>query len=115
MNCLECKKEISDAAIACPNCGYPVKDPASKSEKPSWNPGVAFLLSLVIPGAGQMYKSRVGAGFLWLFFTVIGYFLFIFPGAILHLICVIDAAIANPKTGLLNTELRSGVASESQS
>jgi predicted amidophosphoribosyltransferase len=26
INCPECKKEISDKAEACPNCGYPINN-----------------------------------------------------------------------------------------
>ncbi|MDB5046981.1 MAG: hypothetical protein JWO30_52 [Fibrobacteres bacterium] len=63
-----------------------------------WNPGIAFLLSLIFPGAGQMYKGKVGAGFAWFVGTVVGYCFFVFPGAILHLICVIDAAASAVKT-----------------
>ena len=45
---------------------------------------MAAVLSLVIPGAGQMYQGRVGVGFAWLFFVAVGYFTFIVPGLILH-------------------------------
>lgn len=34
INCPECNKQISDKAIACPNCGYPINLPPAK-EKPS--------------------------------------------------------------------------------
>ncbi|HKQ53046.1 MAG TPA: hypothetical protein VJT74_11790, partial [Pyrinomonadaceae bacterium] len=54
------------------------------------------VLSLLIPGVGQMYKGRVGEGIMWLLFTPIGYVLFILPGLILHIICIIDAARGNP-------------------
>ena len=63
-----------------------------------WSPGVAAVLSLVIPGAGQMYKGQVGKGILHLIVIVIGYSLFIIPGLILHILCVIDASQGNPYT-----------------
>ncbi len=59
--------------------------------KTLWNPGTAAVLSLVIPGAGQMYKGQVFNGLFWLFCVVIGYLLFIFPGVILHIFCIIGA------------------------
>lgn len=90
MICPECRKEVSSEASICPSCGHPMK-PQKK-----WSPGVAALLSLVLPGAGQMYKGKVLIGLMWLVFVVIGYFLFIFPGLILHLICIITAASGNP-------------------
>lgn len=61
-----------------------------------WSPGVAAVLSLIIPGAGQMYKGEIGKGFLYLIITVIGYALFVIPGLILHLLCIIGAAQGNP-------------------
>jgi hypothetical protein len=54
--------------------------------------GVAALLSLIIPGAGQMYKDKVGQGLLWLFCVVIGYGMLVLPGLILHLFCILSAA-----------------------
>jgi hypothetical protein len=97
INCPACNKEISRVAVACPSCGHPINPvqvPVASQETPkrSWSPGVAALLSLIIPGAGQMYKGQVGAGLLWLIFVVGGYFLFIIPGVILHLVCIFSAA-----------------------
>ena len=63
---------------------------APQAQKPS--NGVAAVLSLVIPGAGQMYKGEVGTGLLWLLFVVIGYMIMVIPGIILHLICIFNAA-----------------------
>jgi TM2 domain-containing membrane protein YozV len=61
-----------------------------------WNPGVAAVLSLVIPGAGQMYKGNVGEGIVWLIFTAIGYVFLICPGVIIHLVCILSAAKGDP-------------------
>ena len=58
----------------------------------TWSPGIAAVLSLVIPGAGQMYKGQIGVGMAWLVCVILGYFLFIIPGLLLHLTCVITAA-----------------------
>jgi TM2 domain-containing membrane protein YozV len=57
-----------------------------------WSPGVAAVLSLVIPGAGQMYKGQVLNGLVWLVVVVIGYVMFIAPGVILHIFCILGAA-----------------------
>lgn len=54
--------------------------------------GIAALLSLVIPGAGQMYKGQVVGGLLWLVFVIVGYFAMVVPGIVLHLICIASAA-----------------------
>ena len=57
-----------------------------------WSPGVAAVLSLVIPGAGQMYKGQVLNGLVWLIVVVVGYVAMIVPGLILHICCIIGAA-----------------------
>ena len=56
--------------------------------------GIAALLSLIIPGAGQMYCDKIGTGLLWILFTVIGYALWVVPGLILHVICIFCASEA---------------------
>jgi hypothetical protein len=62
----------------------------------AWNPGIAAVLSLVIPGAGQMYKGQIGNGLVWLVIVVIGYMAFVGPGVVLHLCCIIGAASGRP-------------------
>lgn len=109
--CPECKKEVSTSAQTCPHCGYspgasgwpitvlitqstPMTQAASMRQ---WKPGIAALLSFVIPGAGQMYKGKVGAGLLWFLAVVIGYIAMIVPGIILHLVCIFNAAYGATK------------------
>ena len=55
--------------------------------------GVALLFSIFWPGMGQIYQGRVFAGLFFMLFTPIGYLFLIVPGMILHLICLIDAAL----------------------
>lgn len=88
--CPECKKEISSTAEACPHCGFTLKP------KRKWNPGTAAVLSLIIPGAGQVYQDRILWGLIWLVVVVLGYVMFIIPGIVLHILCVISAAATNP-------------------
>jgi hypothetical protein len=90
ITCPECKKEISGEAASCPSCGYVLKKPRK------WNPGLAAVFSLIIPGAGQIYKGKLGAGFLWLIFVTGGYFLFLIPGIVLHLACIFSAYSGDP-------------------
>jgi hypothetical protein len=61
-----------------------------------WSPGLAAALSLVVPGAGQMYKGQVRGGLLWLGAVVVGYMTFIVPGLVLHAICVYSATQGDP-------------------
>lgn len=82
---------LSQLASASTSAAYRPTYATGKRPQP-FNPGVAAVLSLVIPGAGQMYKGNVGGGLLWLFAVSIGYVLFIIPGVILHIICIFHAA-----------------------
>ena len=55
------------------------------------SPGIAVILSLVIPGAGSMYCERVGLGIVLLIATAIGYVCFIIPGIIMHIVSMVVA------------------------
>jgi TM2 domain-containing membrane protein YozV len=101
--CPYCAEQIQDAATFCRFCQHNLttgelaaKQTVVVQPAPQWNKGVAAVLSLVIPGAGQMYKGEVGAGLAWLFFTILGYLAYILPGIILHLICIGSAASGDP-------------------
>lgn len=78
--CSECGKKISDKAQMCPNCGA-AQAGAEVTEKKSRV--VALLLSIFIPGTGQMYAGEFGKGLLilctcWL---IIPYFYGIYDAA----------------------------------
>lgn len=59
--------------------------------KGNFNPGVAAVLSLIFPGAGQIYKGQVLNGIFWCVFVLIGYILLVVPGVILHISCIYGA------------------------
>lgn len=98
IQCPECGKQVSDQAMACPECAYPLNKERSGTSLPTpdWKPGVAAVLSLVIPGAGQMYKGQVALGLVLLVMTIIGYIFFILPGIIIHLFVIVTAATRPP-------------------
>lgn len=55
------------------------------------SPGLAALLSMFVPGAGQLYAGRPVAAVLWFLVVTAGYAL-ILPGLIMHLFCIVGAA-----------------------
>ena len=57
------------------------------------SPLLAALLSLWIPGLGQLYAGRVVSAILWFLCVGAGYVLII-PGLVLHLFCIASAASA---------------------
>jgi TM2 domain-containing membrane protein YozV len=106
--CPFCGEEILGIARKCKHCGE-FLDPALRvartatyvtrtvvRQEPRWSPGVAAVLSLLIPGAGQMYKGHVIRGLLWLIFVPLGYVCLVVPGLLLHAICIILAASGDP-------------------
>ena len=50
------------------------------------------LLSLVIPGAGQLYAGRPLTAVAWFMLVSMGYLLLVVPGVLLHILCIASAA-----------------------
>jgi hypothetical protein len=70
-----------------------------------YSPAAAAALSLFLPGVGQIYSGRVTQGVAWLVATGAGYLLFLVPGLILHICCIVNAAaVPSPLPPLALTE-----------
>ncbi len=52
------------------------------------SPGISAVLSVVIPGLGQVYNGRLFAGALWFLATGFAYSAVLLPGFLVHGICV---------------------------
>jgi TM2 domain-containing membrane protein YozV len=63
-----------------------------------FNPLIAGVLSVVIPGLGQLYKGQLFRAIVWFCMVGLGYFLLVVPGIILHVLCVAGAALGGAGT-----------------
>ncbi len=55
------------------------------------SPGIAAVLSVVIPGLGQVYSGRLLAGGIWFLATTLAYSAVLLPGFLVHAFCVWSA------------------------
>ena len=56
------------------------------------NAAAAAILSMIVPGAGQLYAGRPLNALAWFILVTMGYLLLIVPGVLLHVLCVASAA-----------------------
>lgn len=89
--CHFCAEEIKGDAKKCKHCGEFLDGTAHTKQ---FNPGIAAVLSLLIPGAGQMYRGKIGNGLVWLLCVVASYAVLGIVGLLVHIICIVNAASA---------------------
>jgi TM2 domain-containing membrane protein YozV len=58
------------------------------------NAAVAAVLSLLVPGAGQLSAGRPLSAVGWFAVVTVGYMMLIVPGILLHVLCIASAASA---------------------
>jgi len=91
--CSNCGKPVvvGDARF-CKDCGAALAGGLRFKQNLNWNPWLAASLS-VIPGGGQFYKGQRLQAVLWFVGVPIAYYAG--PvGLLLHLICIVNAALA---------------------
>jgi hypothetical protein len=54
-------------------------------------PGIAAVLSVLIPGLGQVYNGNILAGGFWFLGTACAYSAVLLPGFLVHALCVFSA------------------------
>ncbi len=52
------------------------------------HPGIAAVLSVVVPGLGQVYNGQLGAGLVWFLAAGFGYWAILVPGFLIHVLSV---------------------------
>jgi len=98
--CKFCRSNIDALAMKCPKCQEWL---TAKREQQPFNPGIAVLLSILIPGAGMLYRGKVLDGIVWLV-LVFGVYWFVMNAVaasipllalalLLHVVCIIRSAI----------------------
>lgn len=55
------------------------------------SPGIAAVLSVLLPGLGQVYAGRLVAGGLWFLLTGLAYWAVLLPGFLAHALCIWSA------------------------
>lgn len=98
--CSSCGERIKREAEICPHCGVRVAGTSSVGEK---DPGIAAVISLIIPGGGQVYNEQIVRGavffgayacfWMFVFLTMLIFigFLFMFLAPVFHLVAAWDA------------------------
>jgi hypothetical protein len=52
----------------------------------------AAVLSMIVPGAGQLYAGKPVSAVVWFAVVTMGYLLLIVPGVLLHILCIASVA-----------------------
>jgi TM2 domain-containing membrane protein YozV len=77
IRCPECAQSVSDQALSCPSCGYPLKGGAAYGRPydtplaiPAKSRSVAIVLAIFLGGLGmhKFYLNKPGQGILYLLF-----------------------------------------------
>ena len=76
----------------------PVRDEIVVRHAP--HPGIAAVLSVLIPGLGQVYAGRLLAGGLWFLATGLAYWAIVVPRFVFHALCIWSAYRSASPAGL---------------
>jgi len=82
---------VADANY-CKECGAALTLPLKAPTEPIYVALVAFALSLV-PGLGHLYRGRLGRAVLWFIGVAVAYTVAYPVGAMVHIVCALNAAL----------------------
>lgn len=63
------------------------------------SPGIAAVLSVLLPGLGHVYAGRLAAGAVWFLAVSFGYWAILVPGLLLHVLSIWFAFSAAEEQG----------------
>jgi hypothetical protein len=93
ITCKKCKTKCVEKDEYCTSCGWVLKETNQPykvtNTKNNDKAGIAAVLSFVLPGLGYIYVGELFKGIIWLFIVAAGYSMFVFPGIVLHLACIV--------------------------
>lgn len=79
------------------------ENPAIKSVPNSF----AAIMTMMLPGLGQMLKGQIMPGIFWAMAVGFGYFGYFWPGLIIHTVCILDAALSKGEEPEVKSSLTS--------
>jgi POT family proton-dependent oligopeptide transporter len=69
-------------------------DVSSRPDQRRGNPVIAVLLSLILPGAGHLYRGQTGAGLSWLFAFLLAWTWYLLGGGIIIAVVIVGLVVA---------------------
>lgn len=86
------RPRVSQSFVPSPSYSLARREPSMLEPRHTPNAAAAAVLSMIVPGAGQLYAGRPLSAIGWFMLVTMGYLLLIVPGVLLHILCVAAAA-----------------------
>lgn len=83
-----------DSELATDRSSTVTTEATTTSVPPRGNPIIAVVLSIVLPGAGQLYRGQTGAGLSWLFAYALAWIWYLLNGGIISAVLIVGVVLA---------------------